>query len=425
MILLPGSRSRLWLVVALLGPLGAPLHSATSATAEPPAPQTTAAATASRPVKPPVRREWVFAADGVTFDARFPSARLDECRRSAPDTFAITITPENLPINPSPWFAFTVRADTAKSITVDLTCVGGPLRYRPKISVDGRSWITLPEEAFRPGENASAGRLQLEVGPEPLWVAAQEIISVAHLEAWSRALERLPFVTRREIGRSRQDRPLHQLEIGRPEADAFLVVIGRQHPPETTGTLALLGFVETLAGDTPLARDFRRQFRTLVVPLLNPDGVEHGHWRHNVGGVDLNRDWGPFQQPETRAVRDQILALQQRGRIYFFLDFHSTFFDVFYTRADAEATVPPLFVRDWVAALHTRFPDYPVKRSASPNSTSPTALGWMHRTFSVPAVTYEIGDNTDRARLRQIATGAAEETMTLLLRARAAGVAPH
>jgi hypothetical protein len=45
----------------------------------------------------------------------------------------------------------------------------------------------------------------------------------------------------------------------------------------------------------------------------------------------------------------------------------------------------------------------------------------MHRTFAVPAVTYEIGDNTDRARLRQIATGAAEATMTLLLQARAAG----
>jgi hypothetical protein len=77
-----------------------------------------------------------------------------------------------------------------------------------------------------------------------------------------------------------------------------------------------------------------------------------------------------------------------------------------------------------VAALHARFPDYPVKRSASPNSTSATSLGWMHRTFGVPAVTYEIGDHTDRARLRLIATGAAEETMTLLLQARAAAPAP-
>lgn len=414
---------RRWLGIAILGTSAGPGLAAASAPAGAPpasAPEPAATATTPTPVTPPVRREWAFAADGVTFDARFAAARLDACRRTAPDTFEITITPENTPINQSPWFAFTVRADRARAIVVDLRCIGGPLRYRPKISIDGQSWIMLPEEAFRAGENRGEGRLQLEVGPEPLWVAAQEIVARAQIDAWSRALERLPFVTRAEIGRSVQDRPLHKLEIGPPGADAFLVVIGRQHPPETTGTLALLAFVETLAGDTALARDFRRQFGTLVVPLLNPDGVEHGHWRHNIGGVDLNRDWGPFRQPETSAVRDEILAVAKRGRIYFFLDFHSTFFDVFYTRPDDQPTQPPLFIRDWVAALHARFPDYPVKRSSSPNSTSPTSLRWMHETFGVPAVTYEIGDHTERPRLRQIATGAAEETMRLLLAARAA-----
>lgn len=385
----------------------------TAETAAPVAPVT--------PVAPPVRREFAFAADGVTFDARFASARLDQCRRTAPDTFAVTITPENTPINPSPWFAFSVRAATAKTIVVDLHCEGGPLRYRPKISIDGHSWITLPAEAFTPGERNSDGRLRLEVGPEPLWVAAQEIIGVAQLEAWSRALERLPFVTRAEIGRSLQGRPLHKLEIGSPQADSALVVIGRQHPPETTGTLALMGFVETLVGDTPLAREFRQQFQVLVVPLVNPDGVELGHWRHSVGGTDLNRDWGPFRQPETRAVRDQILALRARSRVCLFLDFHSTFSDIFYTRTDDQPTNPPALVAKWIAALHARFPDYQVKRSASPNSNSPTSLSWMHVTFGTPAITYEIGDNTERPRLRQLAAGAAEETMTLLLQARTDG----
>jgi hypothetical protein len=382
-----------------------------------PAAAVTAVVAPVTPVQPPVRREFVFAADGVTFDARFPAARLDACRRTAPDTFAVTITPENTPINPSPWFAFIVRASATKSIVVDLHCEGGPLRYRPKISIDGHSWITLPEEAFTTGEAKGDGRLCLEVGPEPLWVAAQEMLAVDQLEAWSRTLERLPFVTRAEIGRSLQGRPLHKLEIGNPRAGSFLVVLGRQHPPETTGTLALMSFVETLAGDTPLARAFRDKFQVLLVPLVNPDGVENGHWRHNAAGVDLNRDWGPFLQPETRAVRDQILALRERGNIFFFLDFHSTFSDVFYTRTDEEPTTPPDFVKHWIAGIHARFPDYQVKRSASPNSTSPTSLSWMHRSFGVPAITYEIGDNTERARLRQLASGAAEETMQLMLAA--------
>jgi hypothetical protein len=57
---------------------------------EGPAAATPAPAT---PVRPPVRREFAFAADAVIFDARFPFARLDECRRTAPDTFDLTILP--------------------------------------------------------------------------------------------------------------------------------------------------------------------------------------------------------------------------------------------------------------------------------------------------------------------------------------------
>jgi hypothetical protein len=379
---------------------------------------------AATPAASPNRRAWEFAEDGVTFDARFATARLDDCERTAFDTYAVTIRPENKPINPSAWFAFTVGATQLKTIVVDLKCDDAPLRYRPKISVDGRNWITLPEEAFTLGAKTGEGRLRLEIGPEPLWIAAQEIVSAEHLDAWSRTLERLPFVTRTEIGRSVQGRPLHQLEIGEPTAGAFFVVIGRQHPPETTGTLALMGFVEALAGDTALARDFRKKYCALVVPHLNPDGIAHGHWRHNAGGVDLNRDWGPFTQPETRAVRDRILALRDRGRIYFLIDFHSTFFDVFYTKTDDQPTSPPGFIKQWVAAIHARFPDYQVKRSATASTKQANAVNWAYTTLGIPAVTYEIGDNTGRAALRRLATGAAEETMTLLLQAKSVAAAP-
>ena len=48
-------------------------------------------------------------------------------------------------------------------------------------------------------------------------------------------------------------------------------------------------------------------------------------------------------------------------------------------------------------------------------------MSWAHVTLGIPAITYEIGDNTDRASLRRLATGAAEDTMTLLLQAKAAG----
>jgi len=361
-------------------------------------------------------RQWSFKSDGVTFDTRFPRARLNECEARGNGEFSLTIRPENKPINNSAWFAFKVSAAQARQIVVRLQFAGGSLRYRPKISTDGMRWVTLPAEAFEHGPERSQCLLRLEVGPEPLWVAAQELVSRSELEAWSRSLERLPFVTRTEIGRSLLNQPLYRLDIGgSSENPGHVIIIGRQHPPETTGSMALMRFVEEIVGDSDLARSFRKEFHVLLVPLLNPDGVDHGHWRHNMNGVDLNRDWIKFAQPETRAVRDQVLALRDKGRVFLHLDFHSTHSDVFYTQPDSASSSPEGFTKQWLTALQARFPDYNVKRSSSVAPTSSTSHNWAYRTLGIPAITYEIGDNTDRALLQRIAAGAAQEMMKLLL----------
>ena len=52
-----------------------------------------------------------------------------------------------------------------------------------------------------------------------------------------------------------------------------------------------------MLGDTELAREFRQRFRVIAIPVLNPDGITGGNWRMNLGGVDLNRDWGKFDEP--------------------------------------------------------------------------------------------------------------------------------
>jgi predicted deacylase len=172
-------------------------------------------------------------------------------------------------------------------------------------------------------------------------------------------------------------------------------------------------------GDSELARNFRQEFKVLLVPLLNPDGLDLGHWRHNMGGVDLNRDWGTFAQPETRAVRDAILAFKEQGPVLLHLDFHSTFNDVFYTQTD-EPQSPDPFTKPWLDGISRRFPDYEVKRSPSEPMRLTTSTSWAYKTLGIPAITYELGDNTDRARLQAIAAGAAQEMMTLLLAQKAA-----
>ncbi len=395
---------------------------AAAALAQPAAPAPSLASPRPAPITAAPRQAWTFAEDGVTIDSQFAGARVSECTRLAPDHYAIVTRPENRPINGSPWFAFRVRATTARPITITLSCDGTRLRYLPKISVDGVRWITLPAEAFTPGPKPDEGTLRLDAGPEPVWVAAQEMITGEVLEGWSRTLERLPFVTRREIGRSVGGRPLHLLELNATPDPAsasskpeYVLVISRQHPPETTGSQALMRFIETVVADTPLARDFRRRFTLLLVPLMNPDGVEAGHWRHNLSGIDTNRDWAEFTQPETRAVRDAAVAAHARGRLHLALDFHSTFNDVFYTQADDAPSQPAGFTKAWLAGISRRVPAYEVKRSASPTPNPVTSAAWAHRTFGIPSVTYELGDNTDRVILQSVATAAAESMMEVLL----------
>src|SRR5690606_16401051 len=148
--------------------------------------------------------------------------------------------------------------------------------------------------------------------------------------------------------------------------------------PEVTGSLGLIHFVENLSRNTSQASEYRKNFQTIVIPLMNPDGVEHGHWRHNMAGVDLNRDWLNFAQPETTAARDLFLKLAARegARVFLLLDFHSTHRDVFYTQKDENPTVPENFTARWLGALGERLPEYEVRREGSYGPNSLMSKGW-------------------------------------------------
>ena len=104
-----------------------------------------------------------------------------------------------------------------------------------------------------------------------------------------------------------------------------IVALTRQHPPETSGQEAYRGFVERLMKrDDAKANSFRGRHRMVLAPMPNPDGVEGGNWRLNAGGVDLNRDWGQFTQPETKALSDWIVQQAGDRRVVAMMDFHST-----------------------------------------------------------------------------------------------------
>jgi predicted deacylase len=199
------------------------------------------------------------------------------------------------------------------------------------------------------------------------------------------------------------------------DAKGLILLLGRQHPPELTGAYAYQDFVERLFEADDMAGRFRQYYRLALVPVVNPDGVELGHWRMNRGGMDLNRDWGPFTQPETRAIADWLATAHGMTPLTLLLDFHSTWNDVLYGQHESDSPTPPDFNRAWYQAISARLREGAPAWSGQNNPGMPTAKSWARRVYGVSAITYEVGDRTPRDVIRHKARVAAEELMRVLL----------
>ena len=347
--------------------------------------------------------------------ANHAGARANACQVLNPRGVILTIEPEDPPpINPSPWFGFHVRARNANekgALAVTLRYSASRHRYAPRISVDGREWTPLPERQWLVHEDGHA-TMELKPGADGLFVSAQENLGLDFYEEWRRrTAEHFTGLQWRSIGDSGGGRPIFAAETA-PGAANYLLFIGRQHPPEIPGVLMFTAFAERLledrsnaCGDPSSAKcAFYSGHNLIFVPNLNPDGVALGHWRHNIDGTDLNRDWGTFAQPETRAVRDLVDSLEDRGSaIAVMLDFHSTWRNVFYVPALKETTRPPALVSRWLRLARANEAAYSFERAPRPSQDTAIAKNYFYRRFGVPAITVETGDGTPRDEIASTA----------------------
>lgn len=355
-----------------------------------------------------------------TVSDQFSAARRGRCTVLADDHVRLSILPEDDGyINNSPWYSFKIQAMQPTTAKITLRYQGGEHRYQPKLSDDGLRWRVIDEQYVTVSADKTTAQISLPVGGQPVWISAQEILTPQMYDAWMQKYVTQGKVDIRAIGQSRGQRPIHLLSSA-ADTDDVLLLVGRQHPPEVTGALAFLVFYETLMSDTDLALAFRQQFQIVAVPLMNPDGVIDGNWRHNRGGTDLNRDWGPFKQPETQAIArllDQLDANDKNIRV--FLDFHSTQKNVFYTQDEASEHSPPRFTRTWLDNARPRIEamDEPYAFDNQENTTEKEGVSknYIYHRYGIPASTYELGDETDRTAIRKASVIFAEELMKLML----------
>ncbi|MBV6648019.1 MAG: hypothetical protein KI790_21335 [Cyclobacteriaceae bacterium] len=380
----------------------------------------------------PVQRQWkgVWALQDSTtfFTNEFEGGRLNGVAPDGDNHFTVLITAENTPINSSPWYAFKVWTRNPREVKIQLTYQNSRNRYYPKISRDGKNFQPLDSAAYLPINPGEEGVLGISGAPEsieitiaidekPTWVTAQELYTSTPVREWVESLSTRDHVVTKTLGRSKENRPIHLMQVGNPEAKKALIIITRQHPPEVTGFLAMKSFMETIIGDSEQAISFRDQFVTFAIPLLNPDGVDNGHWRHSMGGIDLNRDWHSFNQPETQLVRSFLTKKIGEGLDFVFgVDFHSTWEDVYYPIDSAlTKNTSDLIVYDWINRIEGRLLQ---STEVSPSQLlEPTIYSRNHFYIAhdMPAMIFELGDNTPRDFLKEKGKVAAEELMDLLI----------
>lgn len=350
--------------------------------------------------------------NGVEVRYDFPQARVDGCEQRDDGTIVVMTAPENQPINPSPWYAFQVVADSEQTVALEVLALErGRARYNPKVSNDGAVW-----ESVEHSKSDHSIYFSLDVGPQPVWVAGQEMFGNEDYWQWLNGLAEAGSgsageLRRFTIGYSAQGRPMPAL-VSYGSGDEWLILIGRQHPPELTGAMAMRSFVEEMLAE---GGEFLARYNVLIAPNLNPDGVALGNWRHSTGGLDLNRDWFDRSQPEIAAVHtflQEIVA--EGGDLVYGVDFHSTWRNVYYTMPVDYVERESTFSQDWLLQLGAAVP-YEVEEQASAAPGRGVFKQYMADEYGVHSVTYEVGDDTDRDEIDHTARAAATTLMQYML----------
>ncbi|MBT3207645.1 MAG: hypothetical protein HN704_07555 [Bacteroidetes bacterium] len=365
--------------------------------------------------------------NGIYASNEFAGARLNGIVLSN-DTIVALINPENTPINSSPWYSFKIWSNSEQTIQLRLSYLHGVKhRYYPKLSHDGIVWNNLDSANFSKGfvkpennerELADNITIKLSIGTDTLWISAQELITSKHVLNWTEKMAAKPFVSFTEISNSTEGRPINMLKIGNSDDKKMIIVLARQHPPEVSGYLAMKSFVETICEENDIAIKFRKQYNTYVVPLVNPDGVDNGHWRHNSGGIDLNRDWEHFNQIETQLIRDfmQNKIQTSGGKFYFGIDFHSTWEDIYYTINPNLMGNMPGLVPKMIDSTSKEIQDYEANILPTEDDVNKiSSLTYFFYEFGAESLVYESGDETPRHFIERKAEITAQKLIELML----------
>lgn len=134
------------------------------------------------------------------------------------------------------------------------------------------------------------------------------------------------------FGETVKGRDLYLVKYIKNPENPTVLFLTQQHGNEPLNTEAALEFIKHMG--TGKLRGVLDGVNILVVPRLNPDGAmgdvnfslddyiadgDYNMTRYNANGVDLNRDHVDRNEPETKALHDNVLGVYD---IDYLIDFH-------------------------------------------------------------------------------------------------------
>ncbi len=258
-------------------------------------------------------------------DVDYPGANvrvLSVTQPSSAEPRRVTLAPDQRHMQPGQtWFYWSFRTRDTTGFTAVFNSSDHIGLRGPAVSYDqGRTWAYLGANSVMPGR-------AFHVPPVPEGREARYAFcpqyQQSHFDEWHAANAEHPHLEVTELCRSRNNRGVELVRIGKPVTDPSSEIIlfsTRHHSCEVLGSYVLEGFLQAALADDATGRNLRKR-TILAVPFMDKDGVEEGDQGKNRNPHDHNRDYNATQlYPEVTAVMQ--LGAQHHQRVVAFFDVH-------------------------------------------------------------------------------------------------------
>ncbi len=220
------------------------------------------------------------------------------------------------------------------------------------------------------------------------------------LARWSQS----PFVEIDSVGATVENRAMYLITI----QDTALAsprkriwIHARTHPGEVQSTWVTNEIIKYLLSSSPLAKLLRDSCIFNIMPMYNPDGVEHGFARQNANGIDIESNWSAnTPQPEVQVLHNVFVRLMsQANPIRVALNMHSAYdckrYFVYHT-ATGTSTLLASMQQSFIGSVRNYFPGgvepytyFMSWQSYPPPTQYPESWFWYNFGDAVLANTYE------------------------------------